>query len=75
MNKETQFSINDLNKIYLYNELDFDFPLQIDGRQILDLYWPIWSGNMVRLNKPVEQITYRNCIEDWLVFNWAWEKK
>lgn len=44
--------------------------------EILEEYWGWWSEKMVKkYGYGHELITKENCIEDWLVTNWAWEKK
>lgn len=43
---------------------------------ILNYYWDFWKGRMEnRYGEGHELITKENCIEDWAVVNWAWEKK
>lgn len=60
-------------KTYLYNELGYSEPLEITEEQILDTYYPFWSGELRKLGRE-DLISEKNCIEDWVVVNWAWEK-
>lgn len=43
---------------------------------ILKEYWEFWSRKMSeKYGSDHEQITEKNCIEDWLVTHWATEVK
>lgn len=64
-----------------YNEPIFDHNndiidnrvLTISEQQILDRYWPYWYNRMVRKYGPDHHlITEQNCIDDWVIVNWAW---
>ena len=35
-------------------------------------YFPYWSSCMEKAGK-FSEISIKNCIEDWIVVNWAWE--
>lgn len=64
------------NLIYLYNELDFEEPIEITEEDILHQYWDTWYLLMARkYGKDHKLITNENCIKDWLDIHWAWEKK
>ena len=44
--------------------------------EILEEYYPYWSGKMIRKYGQEEfDKTYckLDCIDDWVVVNWAWE--
>jgi hypothetical protein len=43
--------------------------------QILKEYWEYWSSEMRKHNKPESEITPENCIEEWVICNWAEEVK
>lgn len=44
-------------------------------QQILDEYWDYWSGRMIeKFGTGDERITQENCIDDFVVVNWAWKK-
>lgn len=53
-----------------------DVVLTITEQEILDTYWTFWKTKMVaKYGHGDYRITEENCIEDWVVSNWAWEKK
>ena len=71
-------------KKYRYNEPEYDKqgnmldsdPKEITEEQILSEYWDYWSGQMIKkYGKDHHLITKQNCIEDWIIVNWAWEVK
>ena len=66
-------------KVYLFNDWDEnDNPLikEITEDEILEDYWSYWSDKMIKkFGYGHELITKENCIDDWIVVNWAWEKK
>lgn len=44
--------------------------------QILREYYPYWMARMVEkfgLAEVVRNYTVQDCIDDWVVVNWAWE--
>ncbi len=40
--------------------------------QILNSYYPYWKGKMLEAGKG-DMITTENCLDDWIVVNWAVE--
>lgn len=66
-------------KTYRYYDIDDKFwatARDITEDEILDDYWNFWSDKMIKkYGYGHELITKENCIHDWLVTNWAWEKK
>ena len=63
------------NKKYLYNCPSSLIPMEINSEQILKEYYPYWEKRMVnKFGRGHELITEENCIEDWCVVHWAWEK-
>lgn len=72
-----------MSKIYCYNEpihqggaLIGNEVLEVTEEDIINLYWAFWSGKMIKkYGEGHELITKENCIQDFLVVNWAWEKK
>lgn len=40
---------------------------------ILRDYWPYWSAQMLKHGGLSPRITVENCMDDFLVVNWAWE--
>lgn len=71
---------------YLYNEFDFDEHYdtvtvkEIDDSQILEKYWDYWCEKMAQKfpdfkKDEMDFMSKSQCIEDWIVINWAWEKR
>jgi len=62
-------------KIYLMDDPESDAPVEYTEQQILDEYWDRWKSKMEKKYGPGHHlINERNCITDWAVVNWAWEK-
>ena len=68
-------------KTYCYDErteingIEEDVVVECTEKEILDEYWDFWHTAMVKkFGKGHELITEQNCIEDWVVVHWAWEK-
>ena len=59
--------------IYCYNELDNPDIQEITDDEIIKEYWNYWCEQMLKVKKG-HLISRQNCIEDWVVINWAWEK-
>ncbi len=74
-------------KFWSYNEYDPDSPLADDNggyvvtlseQQILDQYWDYWYGKMCeKFGEEHVNTNYsrRDCLDDWIIVNWAWESK
>jgi hypothetical protein len=74
-------------KYWCYNEYDPDSPkadeyggyvVTLCEDEILKHYYPYWSGEMIKKFGQEEfDKTYckLDCIDDWVVVNWAWESK
>lgn len=66
-------------RVYHYNDFDENHqPVvkTITDQQILYEYWNYWECKMVqKFGDGDERITHENCIDDWIVVNWAWESK
>ena len=45
----------------------------ITEAEILDRYYPYWSAHMLKRGGLSPRITPANCIDDFVVVNWAWE--
>lgn len=64
---------------FAYNELGHDEPVVVTEDEIRATYWPYWVGEMNKaiergsLNVTPEMITWENCLDDFIVVNWAWE--
>lgn len=72
-----------MTRYYSYNEYDPDHE---DGGYIItksedDIrkeYWPYWYGKMCNKfgKENVDgKYTFEDCLDDWIVVNWAWETK
>ena len=48
------------------------YTVTMTEREILREYYEYWRGQMVRVGK-LDDITPENCIQDWVVVNWAWK--
>lgn len=48
----------------------------LSEQEIFDIYWPFWYTKMVHKYGTSDHplITRDNCIEDWIIVNYAWEK-
>ena len=67
-------------KTYRYNEYseesNHNLVIEMTEKDILNEYWEFWSRKMIeKYGEGHELITEENCIDDWVVVNWAWEKK
>ena len=50
----------------------------LSEQEILDIYWDWWKEEGIkRWGKEHFELNYseKDCIEDWVVVNWAWEHK
>lgn len=45
----------------------------LSEEEILRDYWPYWSEKMK--SKGFTDLTKEDCLDDWIVVNWAWESK
>ena len=59
-------------RTFAYNEQGLEFPVLVTEDEIRRTYWPYWCGEMTKRGK-TDMITWANCLDDWLVVNWAWE--
>ena len=56
------------------NENNEDVTEILSEMEILELYWKYWYSRMVeKFGSDHPEITVRNCIDDWVVVNWAVE--
>lgn len=66
-------------KKYRYVEPDENDQVKVvimTEQDILNEYWEFWSRKMAEKFGPDhEDITEKNCLEDWLVVHWATEVK
>lgn len=65
-------------KTYQFYEFDGEegFLTEMNEDEILDYYWNYWNEKMLKkYGHGHELITPQNCIEDFCIIHWAWEKK
>jgi len=63
-------------RIYKYNEYEDHQPRLITEDQIKAEFWPQWYSRMcIKFGKhEVDQkFTFEDCLQDWIITNWAWE--
>ena len=49
--------------------------LSITDEEIIETYWPFWKSKMMeKYGSDNYLITQENCVADWIVVNWAFEK-
>lgn len=63
-------------KTYLVDQPDQEHSVEYTEDQILEEYWEYWEKKMIKkYGENHHLINESNCITDWLVTNWAWEKR
>jgi hypothetical protein len=72
-------------KYYSYNTFSFkedgsidDYVVTLSEEEIIKVYWDYWQEKMIfKYGKEYFQANFseKDCIEDWIVVNWAWEHK
>lgn len=64
------------NPVYDGEELVGNEIVEVTEDEIIQDYWPWWRAAMVeKFGLDYPEITKQNCIEDWVIVNWAWEKR
>jgi hypothetical protein len=58
-------------RYWSFYELDSSLET-VSEDKIIKLYWNYWCDRMREVGKE-DQITVKNCIEDWAAVYWAWE--
>ena len=67
-----------LRSRYQYGELwpagekGMDVSITVNGYWLEQMYYPYWKRKMREAGKH-ELISLENCIEDWVIVNWAWK--
>ena len=56
---------------FAYYELGQDHPIIVTEDEIRETYYPYWQRKMKEIQKE-EFINFENCLNDWIVVNWAW---
>lgn len=74
-------------RYFSYNEYDPDHPLAnetggyvvtMSESEIRKTYWPYWYERMCKKFGKTEvdaKFTFEDCLDDWVITNWAWESK
>ena len=68
-------------RYYCYNELGDDDQELIIVKSEDDIrkeYWPYWYERMCKKfgQKNVDKkFSFQDCLDDWVIVNWAWESK
>lgn len=71
-------------RYFSYNEYDPDHPNAVDGGYVVTVseedirreYYPFWYSKMCEKfgqEYVDENYTFYDCLDDWIVVNWAWE--
>lgn len=55
------------------NENDEDVVETYSEQEIIEKEWKRWCDNMQKVGKNLSDYTFQDCIDDWIVVNWAWE--
>lgn len=55
---------------YVAGDLENGF-IELTEEEILNNYWDYWCEQMIKVHK-IPKITEKNCIDDFVVVNWAW---
>jgi hypothetical protein len=65
-------------RVFKYNEYEDMEPRLITEQEIRAEYWPHWYGRMCKKFGKLEvdsKFTFEDCLNDWVIVNWAWEVK
>jgi hypothetical protein len=70
-------------KTYCYDEPIFDnegniidnIVMEITEDRIITMYWPQWAHKMYKKYGSNIELKPEDCISDWVIINYAWEKK
>ena len=66
---------------YTYNEYDPEHPLAdlsgcyvktVSEQDVREKYWPYWYQAMCAVYGQETQYDFEDCLQDWIVINWAW---
>lgn len=66
-------------RYYSYNEPDDDgenVVVTLSEEDIRETYYPWWKGRMIMKygeEKFNQNWCFEDCLQDWIVVNWAWE--
>lgn len=70
-------------KYYSYDTWKTDpridsYVVTFSEEQIIKMFYPYWKEQMIKKfgeERFEKEFTEKDCIEDWMVINWAWEVK
>ena len=65
-------------RVFKYNEYEDTEPRLITEQEIRAEYWPYWYERMCKKFGKQEvdtKFTFEDCLNDWVIVNWAWEVK
>jgi len=65
-------------RVFKYNEFEDTEPRLITEQEIRVEYWPYWYERMCKKFGKTEvdaKFTFEDCLDDWVISNWAWEVK
>ena len=70
--------VNRTMRVFKYNEYEDTEPRLITEQEIRVEYWPYWYERMCKKFGKQEvdsKFTFEDCLNDWVIVNWAWEVK
>ncbi len=67
-------SMNTTEHYCFWNGCDDQHPTCWSVEQIIDHYWSYWSDAMKKKFGEGVELTQEQCLEDWIVVNWAWRR-
>jgi hypothetical protein len=67
------YQYNELGRTLIEGEIE-NVVMTFTENDIIRDYFPYWADCMEKVGK-FDQISIKNCIEDWIMLNWAWEVK
>ena len=70
--------VNRTMRVFKYNEYEDTEPRLITEQEIRVEYWPYWYERMCKKFGKEEvdsKFTFEDCLDDWVIVNWAWEVK
>lgn len=63
-------------RYYSFNDMDDDgdnIVITVSEEDVRHDYYPYWQKRMTEVGKDLSQYTFEDCLDDWIVVNWAWE--
>jgi hypothetical protein len=62
-------------RYFCYNELTDDesnLVVTVSEDEIRQTYYPYWQTQMTRVGRNLDDYTFEDCLEDWMIVNGAW---